>query len=321
MNLLKKLVNPKSAKKLAVELSRNCFINGVSHAAGEILELSEREAREIVASGGGVDLSADEAATLESARLNSLLPPPVEPQPLPESWKSFPASFHELWQLEQAAEALVARRGLIWERLLVTMKQHPALGESLANFGASYKLADSATRSKLRDAVANVYVGRPSESHLRAVKFLKDAYERAEQAVRDWNFSNGERWQVAKYHASQHLLERHGATCKGIRELHALGREIFAERIKALGLSESKISELFRGSSDAVRFASIEPPTLDDLRLAFADESGPSYYVEKSPANMVQLLQTWAATEAEVVRLTVEAKKELVRVRKVSGAA
>jgi hypothetical protein len=321
MNLLQRLISPASAETVEVELTRNCFISGNSYAAGDRVQVSRKIADELAAGGAALDRAADAAEVAERDRLAALIPPAVQPQPLPDSWKDLPPAFHDLHAMEEAASALVERRSQIWDKLMATMGRYRALGEGLNNWKGTYAKADIGTRRKLDKVIAGLHIGHLPEAHLAEVRHLKDAYQRSEQAVRDWQADNGDRWKAANFHASQHVMKKHGEVCKAVRELHALGREIFAVRLSALGLDQSKIDELFRCSADAMKYAAIEPPTLGDIKLAWADASGPMYYLAMPPSTMVYFLRGWEATAAEVDRLTKQARTELKKATAVSAAA
>ncbi len=321
MNPFKRIISPKSEPLVTVELARACFITGISHQAGDTIRVSERVAQELVAADNAIRRDHNAAAEAERERLAALIPAPVEAKPMPENWQDLPPAFHDLWRLDEAANCLVERRSRIWDVLMATMHRYRALGEGLHHFKATYDHADYGLRAKLQKAFSNLHVGQLPEKHLAEVRHLKDAYHGIEQSVRDWSEQNRDAWTRAKFQAGQHIQTKHGELCRAIRELHALGREIFSCRVAALGLAEIHVDRLFEGSADALKYRSIETPTLGDLKLAWNDDNGPEYYVEKTPAQMVTLLRGWEATSAEVAKLTRQAQAELSKARRVSQAA
>lgn len=312
---IKHLLFPTAPKTVEVVVTRNTFAAGRELLAGQTVELPERQASELINAGAAANPAAEDAAAQQLANLNALLPPPVEPRPMPDAWAGLPKCFGDWWQLNQSAHCLIERRGQIWEKLLVMLQsyQSPDL-RSIA------WLPDPAMRRELVEVTAKIFADRAqTDLHTAEERHLRDAYKRAEQAVDDWRESNREAVQIALFHCSQHLQQHHGKLCREIRELHALGLEIFSARIAALGLAASKVQQLYSGSADYQKYNGITIPQLSDLKLAYSDENGPLFFVNVPPPTMACLIQGYSKTAAEVERLTAEAKKELARTRKATA--
>jgi len=322
MNPFRKLITPAAEPKVEVELTRNAFIAGVAYSAGEKITASKKVVNELIAAGSVLDRAADDTEAAEAARLEALIPPPVPAAPLPKNWLDLPPAFHELWAMEESANALIERRSLIWETLMATMNRFRTVGDNVRGLMVTYNHSEAGAKQKIHDIIAGLHIGHLPDSHLREIRFLKDAFQRSEQAVRDWHAENGDRWTKANFHASQFVLKKHGELCKAIRELHSLGRQIFGARIAGLGLGEAKQDELFRsGSADALKYAGIEPPGMNDLKLAWSDDTGQMFYLAKSPATMFYLVREYEATGEQVAALTKQARAELTKANRVSAAA
>lgn len=317
MNILQKILNPKPETRVELVMLRPCFVAGVSYETGDIAVFSERVARELVAQGSASNREADARALERQKELEALLPPPVEKREMPESWQSLPESFAAWWELNESRRALTERRDFIESSLLKKSMRYVADPNLRALENA---ITDPIQRQQALAAVGvAMHVGEIPQQHIADCRFLRDALERATRACDDWNTEHGEQITVAAFKCSEFAQAEHGTLCRDIRELHAIGREIFASRISALGLSGAKVAELFNGSADAVRFAAIQEPSLQDLKLAFYDDSGPTYYIARGVDVMASLTFAWRETAAEVTRLTKLAKGELKKAAAVAA--
>lgn len=318
MNFFKRIINPgKTEELVTVEFTRDAFANGIGYSAGDTAALPRKTVTELLSAGAAIDHAANEAAVEHRKKMSELIPPPVDQLPLPESWGDLPPDFSTWWKLNEELSALCKRRSEIWKRLAAASRTYVL--EDLNAFAAEYSRGNSANRPKLANALTAAVVGEIPQAHFDAINTLADAFERAAGAVTDWKDRHLDDLTRAKFKCGKYLEKKHGATCRAISELHRLARDLFAGRIAPLGLAERKVEELFHGSADWQRFATIDKPTLGDLHLAWSDGgSNPVYFVEKEVTAMVSIIRDFERMDTEVERLTKQAKAEM---KKATAAA
>jgi hypothetical protein len=292
MNALQKLFRPASkAPTREITLIDSISIAGIHHEAGEVLRLDTATAEALIADGQAVDPLAEAAGKAKAIQLENSLPAPIQQQALPESWETLPPCFASWWKLDQARNALVARRDAIQAKLVQRLAGNVMLGET------------------------------PPET-LREIRFLEDALARAGQTVEAWLEDNRDEYVRAKIECGDNVQQECELVGRAVVKLHDLGFEIFSTRIAALGLADSHNRRLFGGSSDAVKYSQIQPPALDELVLGWSDPGcDPRLILEKPVPIMAHLLAAYATLAAEVEALTAQAEKELAAARKVTAKA
>ena len=315
-NYLHKLLAPAPAITRKIVFTRPSLADGKDYAEGDEGTFGEATAARLIASDAGYDPNAEDAASQRTKHLNQLLPPPISPEAIPEAWKALPAPFAAWWKLNAEYEALAARRDAIWEPLLSRMRSYVLQGD--------FRSIASQPKELKRRIMANLsggfHIGEIPEEHAREIRYLKDAYQRAEQACRDWQEQNGTALMHQKILCGDHLQAQHGNLCKSIRELHAIALETFAHRVGALGLTDWKIRELFSGSSLAQEIAEFQEPTLQDLRLAYYDStSGARHYIDQSVPAMAGTIRGFEKFSDRVTAATKKTKAELEKTRKAAA--
>ena len=313
---IKSLLSPTKETFITVVFTEAVFVAGQAYQAGDSAMLTEKQAAEVIASGAGYDPDAKGTSEAELARLNALVPAPVEPRALPESWASLPTCFTDWWTMNEQARTLIVRRDRIEAELIGRVKNGVAdIEHDLRGVPAGQR--DQVLASAIG---ALVRIGPPDVAKLREVRHLEDAFQRAATAVEAWREANAAKLFVHKLACSDHLQSVHGETCRAIRELHELGREIFGQRVAALGLSEARVDDLFRGSADAVKYSNLPRPTLDDMVVGWSKGNGETrLYCDKSPEAMVDLVGEWKHLAGEVARLTKQARSELAKATKAAA--
>lgn len=312
---LKKLFNPTAEPVVSVRITRNVLVSGRHLQDGDEVDLPASTARQLAYEGAAVELGTDAALHARRTSLAALLPPPGEPRPVPAEWELLPKCFADWWNLNEAGLLLIQRREAIEETIIkkIGSKVLPSL-RGVETLPTHYQ-------KKLIGTI-NFGVGAPSEEMTEAERYLKDALRRATEAVDDWQESNGEELLRLRLLCSDHTQLVHGELVREIRALHRLAFALFETRISALGLSRLHVERLYIGSADHHRFAAIEEPALQDLRLAWVSENGqPHHYIDRSPRTLAQLCRDWSASTAAVRELAKDATTELSKARRVTGKA
>ena len=302
-------------KAVKLKFTRPAHVGGVCHEAGSVGTFSESEAAQLLAAGCCFDPTAADTAEARMQRLNAMLPPPFEPQPLPESWRKLPKCFAVWWETNEQLQCLHRRHMAIEAKLLELVSRHVY---TPGNLDLGGNIADPFQRSRaLQAAFASFKVGGIDPEEAETIRHLKDANHRAELAVRDWRESPAQSELLkAKFECSAHCIEAHGRVSHFVRELAEVGRQIFAERVSALGLSDWKIRELFSGSADAVKFVFPEP-SLTNLKLGwYQPDVGPVYYLETPVPVLIGIVERWEADAARFQKLLAEGEKELSKAQK-----
>lgn len=311
---LKNLFKPKAAD-VEIIFTRTCFVGGVQYIEGTRASFDRKTASEIIASDAAADPQADLAAVAKADDLSALLPPPVEQAPVPESWSKLPACFSAWWKLNEARNALITRRDATEGKLM----------EWYCNRSPDFKrglTALPAEQSRRIFSGMNFEINTDLPQDLEKLRFFKDAVQRLNQSISAWQDANQDDYVRAQLDCSTHTQVVHGALCKGIRELHGKAFELFSLRISALGLSGHKVAELFQGSGDCERFASISAPSMQDLRLGWSEPGqDPVHYINRTPITLSQNVASYLETSAQVEELTTQADKELATARKVTAKA
>jgi hypothetical protein len=272
----------------------------------------------LIADGQAVDPLAEAAGKAKAIQLENSLPAPIQQQALPESWETLPPCFASWWKLDQARNALVARRDAIQAKLVKV--RSPWILD--ADFSSLKTSAPQHERTMVQRLAGNVMLGETPPETLREIRFLEDALARAGQTVEAWLEDNRDEYVRAKIECGDNVQQECELVGRAVVKLHDLGFEIFSTRIAALGLADSHNRRLFGGSSDAVKYSQIQPPALDELVLGWSDPGcDPRLILEKPVPIMAHLLAAYATLAAEVEALTAQAEKELAAARKVTAKA
>jgi hypothetical protein len=319
MNALQKLFRPATkAPSREITLTDSISIAGIHHEAGEVLRLDTATAEMLCAEGQAVDPLAEAAGKAKALQIETSLPAPIQQQALPESWDTLPPCFETWWKLDQARNALVARRAAIQAKL-VKVRSPWVLD---ADFSSLKTSAPHHERTMVQRLAGNVMIGETPPDTLREIRFLEDALARAGQAVEAWLEDNRDEYIRAKIECGDNVQQECELVGRAVVKLHELGFEIFSTRISALGLAETHNRRLFGGSSDAVKYSQLQPPALDELVLGWQEEGqDPRLILEKPVPVMAHLLASYANLAAEVDILTAQAEKELAAARKVTAKA
>lgn len=317
MNALKKLLFGTDEKTLEVTMISDCLVNGRHCAGGETITLPETHARQVIAVGRAYCPAEEAEADAQREEDQRLIPPPVPKKEMPDSWRALPSCFHKWHELNASLMALSDRYNLIETKLLELVSRH--VYKPTPNAFAGLRGEDLAKAVSF--SISNGQASADYEKNFRPIAVLKDALVRSHKAVDSWLADNRTELVRARMDCSDHVQEVCGSMGREVRELHAMGFELFNIRIAALGLADFHARNLFRQSADAVKYATIQPPAIQDLRLAWADESGPTYYVDRPVPVMASMVQNWQPIADEVAKLTKQVQSELKAARKASQAA
>ena len=318
MNPLRKLLNPTAAPTRTIIFTRSCSAGGKGWQPGDKGSFSERVAADLIGSGAGYDPTAADTAEITAKQLDELLPAPVAPEALPESWESLPAPFAEYHKLNAAYRALRKREDSIWNVLLPRIQGYMVDADV-----RSIEILPGHTRRTVLGAFAGrVQVGTPDERETSEQNFLKDAYTRALKACTDWKDANGDEAFRTRILCGDTVQDVHEKLCTSIRELHETGLEIFTLRIAMLGLSGRKVTELYSGSADAEKYSCFNSPSIPHMRLAYYEEGvGGRSYCDHPVTTLVSYYRKFSGSLEEVTATLAQAKKELAKATKISAAA
>lgn len=311
---LKNLFRP-APTPITLIFERSCFVGGEHYEVGESASFDPKTAREIIGSGAAADPEADAAAVAKTASLAALLPPPVEPEPIPENFAELPSCFADWWKLNAARNALQSRRDAIEERLMQWyVKRSPEFSRALNSLPPH----ESARLFR----TFNFEINNELPAELEKQRYLKDAMARADRNLADWNADNLTALLKSQLECSTFTQVEHGQLCRSIKELHAKGMELFSIRLSALGLHQSQVERLYTGSTDYQKYGTIAVPTLQDLKLAWSEPGqDPVCYIAQSPRTLASVIAGYSATIDKVNELTRQADKELAATRKVTSKA
>lgn len=321
MNFLRKLINPTAAEVSTITLTRACRVQTatgemINGELGEVVQVTRRTAAELCAMDAATDHASDTAAAARATSLAALLPPPGEARPVPPEWEKLPPCFTDWFRLNEAGLLLLRRRDEI-ERRLIERGSRLVPPESLGEVGKG--ITDQRDRDRAVAAVAKACtIATIDDEHLARCRYLRDALERSKNSFEDWQDRHAGQLAKLRFECSRYTIERHGEIVRAYRELAAVGRELFECRVRPLNLAPWKISELHRGSADYARF-SIQPPTLQNLRLAWADPGeSPVHYLDIPVSTMVSLIEDFSSIAAEAAALLKQAKAELKKAQAVA---
>ena len=313
MNPLQKLLNPKAAPTREIIFTRNCAASGKSWKRGDKATLSEKVAGELIACEAAYDPTAIPTAQAKAKQLDELLPPPVTPEELPESYKDLPAPFTAYHKLNAAFQALGKRQDAIWDVLLPRIKGY-VIDADVRSMVALPRI----TRDVVLGAYAGrVHVGAPDERETREEHFLKDSYHRAEKACKDWEEANNDEAFRTRILCGDTVKEVHEKLCVAIGGLHKTGLEIFSLRISGLGLSGQKVTELYSGSADAEKYSCFDMPSLNNMKLAYYEENvGGRSYCDLPVNALVSRYNSFSKNLDEVSATLKQAEAELSKTQK-----
>jgi hypothetical protein len=317
---LRKLIRPTAEALVTVEITRNCSVGGTPYSAGDRPTVSHKIAAELVNAGAALDSAAEDAEATRQRNLAALIPPPGEAKSMPESWATLPSIFADWWNLDQQGMTLIDRAEAI-ERLAIEKISRFA---AAPDFSGVNRIQDPAQRSALISAAAGaLHVGELPPGYLAECQYLRDASERANEAVSAWRAQHGQTVAVLRFKASQAVLDAHGDLARTAREIQFTGRSIFAVRIGSLGLAECRVDDLFRGSADFQRYVlPAEIPALQELRVAWflAGGTDQASYLDRPVPVLAQLWQDFTNRSAELVKLLKTGQAELAKAQKAIAA-
>jgi hypothetical protein len=311
---LKNIFNPFTQKQVEIQFTQKCFVNSVEYAAGTKATFDERTAAELVAIDRAVDHAAQLKAVTKKQHLNLLIPAMPEPTAVPSAYKNLTKCFTDWHKLNQAGIILMNHRDEIERRLIakISNRSLPTL-RNMNDLSAQ-------DQAKLISGVS--FTPPPTEFELEEQRHLKNEFQKADQAVRDWKASNSDELIRYQLQCSDAAQDAHGSLRRDITALHNLAFQLFSLRINALGLGLRDVERLFQNSSDAAKYASIEKPHLQDLRLAWSEQGeDPKLYLDQPVPVMAQLIAAWSDTAAHVKSLTKAAMDELAKAQAVTKAA
>jgi len=315
MNLLR-LLNPTAEPTCKIIFTRSCTANGNTYQVGDEASFNAHTAADLISSGAGYDPSASNAAEIRAKHLESLLPPPVIPAELPEDWETLPAIFTDWHNLNASFQALATRQEQIWDILLPRMRRYTLDPDTRSIENQPWNTRNLA----LQGLAGGFNIGTIPDAHHREVSHLTDSYHRAEKACDDWKQSNSDELFRLRILCGDTVQKLHGDLCESIPALHQTGLDIFSLRIKALGLSDRKTSELYSGSADALKFSSFDQPSLMNLRLAYYEKGvGARCFIDSTVPTIVCVLRGFEQLLAKVNTATKEAKSELARASKAAA--
>lgn len=311
---LKSIFNPFTQKQVEVEFTQTCFVNGTQYAAGTKATFDERTAAELVAIDRAVDHAAQLKAVLKKQHLNLLIPSVPETTAVPSEYKGLAKCFTDWHKLNQAGVVLMNYRDEVEKRLIAKISNRSL--PTLRNMN------DLSAQDQARLIAGVSFNPPPTEFELEEQRHLKNEFQKADQAVRDWKASNSDELIRYQLQCSDAAQDAHGSLRRDITVLHGLALQLFETRIHALGLGQHDVARLFKNSSDASKYASIDKPHLQDLRLAWSEQGeDPKLYIDQPVPVMAQLIAGWNNTAAHVKSLTKAASDELARAEAVVKAA
>jgi hypothetical protein len=320
---LKQIITGQSPEpQVEILILENCLAAGEPMQAGETHTLPQSVAENLIASGRAERIltSADE---VKAARLRQLIPPPWTAAPLPESWRSLPACFGELWTV---AEKFRCARGRAQEievlylrgRGLTDAERHQLESE------AGRTAPDGSTRSQiLEDWIHERTKAAPiqifGESHLADLRRIADALDRANRDIRQIAAEHSENFRRLSVICGDAVLEHIARGRRAAKEAARLGFEIFAERLASLELGEPKLRQLFPNTAAHQRFVHDEPSP-PSLKLGWADPvTGEGrHYLDGTPGQLADWHRVFAARADELEAIAKQAAAELAKARRVT---
>lgn len=315
MSILDRIFRPAPAEPtVEAEILRDVIAAGVAYNAGSVVNIAESVARALVASDAARVPAFEARALTTRQQREKLLPPPYEKRPLREGWEKLPPCFAAWWQLNEDGLSYLRRRDAI-EDTLISRVRVLALPD--------LKHIDRVPREhRARILLSVKYSDAPATEDEQAVQaYLRDALRRAADSFDEWNQQHGEKLLSLQIACGDEVLRAHGQLARTARELAQAGFDIFSERVRALGLAEFRVRELYRCGAD---FQKYEEPAhvsnLDDVRFAGFSASGePRAYLEKPTFRLAELFASITARDAELQKLLKQAQGELAKARKVAA--
>ena len=114
MNIIDKLKGNKPPETSKVTLTRNVLVklpDGTMQGGetGDSFDVLKADADALVGSGAAERI-LNQKEQAEAERIGRLIPPPHDPRPLPENFKSLPACFRQWWELSERYRCLKGRQ-------------------------------------------------------------------------------------------------------------------------------------------------------------------------------------------------------------------
>lgn len=309
-----------------IKILENCHLQldgkTVPVTAGEVVRVAPQHAHQLIVDGRAELVGSRDARENRRAMLDAMLPPPVTPSPLPDGWDKLPECFARWHELSASLDALDTRRAEILKRLVAHRGKH-ALG-----FRGEYddiKSLSPAQETAMLEIIGRVPDGGVSALDLEIDKYLGDALQRAEIAVGDWRQQNADALLEAKIAISDFYVGTAEKLARLCHEVEAVGIAIFTERVKALGLSDGKVKQLFAGSRDWLTYAkaAADPHVPGEMTVLWFFDSGRDQKIisTTNPVSIVCLIRQMEERINELESLLKEGTAELARARKAAKAA
>jgi hypothetical protein len=278
---------------------------------GDVIHVMHRTLSEL-------DRSDFEIVNAPVVEVTDPTPERPSPEPMPAAWKNLPACFRE-WH-ELAEEFRIARE----YRVLIRNERQRVTGIGGSVSGAEGKIlslgyVDAGPMSQdviVRSNLIDLEDPRVKKLHRffdTSIAAADDYYERL-QATKSAEL-NRLRWECGL-----HRIEQAERLQVVIDELAAVGFELFATRVAALGLHPAKIRELFCGSADHARFSVAQSTSsIDVVSTGLCQEDGPIRVADESPVTSASHALNEAKRLAELTPLLKTARSELARAQKLTA--
>lgn len=320
-NIRNIILGTPTGKTLDVVITRNVRLtlpNGTNTdgLTGETYTLAADEARDLVNCQAAKIVGEDELREAKAASLTALLPPVREVQPLPARWENLPPAFAAWHDINQKALVVLGRRDDIEAELIrrITPAQQN-----------SFNGINQLSYEHRHTVMVNLGKGeRFSPEEHAAQVYLRDALQRASDAANDWLEMHREALFSARVACSDEVIAVNGELSRTCKQLGETGLAIFAVRVAALGLGESRVKNLFDQSADFFKYhVPAQAPALQDMKMLWHIDEGRDqrFYIEQSPIALAQHWLEWTARNVELTGLLKTAKAELAKAQKASMPA
>lgn len=320
-NKIKSILNPQAEKQIELVILRNCSAGGESFEAGQTVVLGARRANELITADCATNQQAVADEAQRQTKLDALIPPPIEPKPLPSSFESLPAPFADWWNLNQSGLALIHRLGHIEEKL-IAMTSKNVMSVSPSAFRG---IPDGSARNSAIAASARTFIFEGiDEEEVAAVRHLEGARQRLSEDVASWQAANSDKLFSLHVSCSDCYLSESGQLARNCRDTHEVGRALFVFRIAALNLAPRKIDDLFSGSGDFVRYVQAAPiPAVQDLKMLWYLDGGKDSksYCSTAVPGIADLLHGTRERQSQVDAILKQGKAELAKATKAQTAA
>lgn len=326
MNILEKL-RRKSEPTIAVVITADSSVrvrlaDGTITDAGpgERLTLGKREAETLIAQGDARWIPTTEEK-IDLDRRASVIPPPVDPRPIPEGWDKLPPCFAKWWALAERGRCLRLRQIAIEGALL---RRRGLTEREIADYRQdSGTLPEETLRGRVIGAWLErnpINAGVLDGEQLDVLRRLSNALASIGKDIDDFAGAHGQELIGLEYEIAGEALRVHSDLAKVSRELSDTGFAIFKARVAALGVNESLIRQWFGASADCLKYEHpVDSPPLASLGID--PDTGESItVVNAGPRQIASWIPRWIDETKRLTALLKEAKTELSRTTKAAGA-